>query len=531
MQRIPVAVIGGSLVGLSAAVFLAARGVPAVVIEKHRGSSPHPRAIGYTEHTLEQFRAVGLGDRIPQVEPGLRLRRVSVESLTGAWSAESSWTPGEDAGTEPELSPCTGAAIAQDKLEPILRERAVELGARLMLGTELVSFHQTGEGVVLDLMERDTLRRFQVLAEYVIAADGARSPIRERLGIAREGVGAFGTMRSVMFRCAGADAVLDRGFQQFEIDQPGFRAFLTTYHDGRWVLMFNDDAERDEAELVRAIERALGQSRERMPFEIITTGRWEMAGRIATRYSEGRIFLAGDAAHQLPPTRGGFGANTGIDDVYTLAWKLQIVLSGRSRPALLDSHHEERRPIGWLRHQQTFARPDYAKRIAHPPKDVALIGNAAMELGQLHRSAAVIGAVDELPPAAHPDTWAGQPGVRAPHAWVKQGEATISTIDLFTCGFTLISEDAGWIEAVRAVEAVEATGSVAGIAGLTIHAVHVGHGVTFVEPGAFRDRFGVSGQGASLVRPDGIVAWRSDGPVDDRAATLIAVLRQVAALA
>ncbi|MFW1582034.1 FAD-dependent monooxygenase, partial [Vibrio parahaemolyticus] len=84
----------------------------------------------------------------------------------------------------------------------------------------------------------------------------------------------------------------------YEIEQPDFRAFLTTYGDSRWVLMFDDDRERSEAELRMAVLRALGRE---MAFEIVTTGRWEMAGRIADSYSQGRIFLAGDAAHQLPP--------------------------------------------------------------------------------------------------------------------------------------------------------------------------------------------------------------------------------------
>lgn len=195
------------------------------------------------------------------------------------------------------------------------------------------------------------------------------------------------------------------------MEQEGFSAFLTHYPDGRWVLMFADDAERDTKALGAAIRRALGQD---LSFEILATGRWELAGRIAELYSQGRVFLAGDAAHQLPPTRGGFGANTGIDDAWNLAWKLQMVLSGQVGESLLDTYTDERQPIGWLRHQQTFARPDYKRWVDLAPQ-TELYGAQALELGQLVGSAAVIGAGESLPPAADPSVWAGQPGTRAPH--------------------------------------------------------------------------------------------------------------------
>src|SRR5580700_11709115 len=92
--QVPVLVVGGGLVGLSAAMFLAWRGVPTVLVERHAGSSPHPRAIGYTPRTMELYRAVGLGSRIPEAPPGFRLRRVRVESLAGEWfEEEAPWTP------------------------------------------------------------------------------------------------------------------------------------------------------------------------------------------------------------------------------------------------------------------------------------------------------------------------------------------------------------------------------------------------------------------------------------------------------
>lgn len=518
MQHIPVLIVGGSLVGLSASLFLAWRGVPNIVIEKHEGSALHPRAMGFTERTMEYFTAVGLGEQIPQVVPGTRLRRAVVESLAGHWIRETEWTPDGGAPAQGDVvTPHTGAAIPQDKLEPMLRARAVELGSQLLQGTELMSFDQDADGVTAVVRDRSSGEERSIRAAYLVAADGASSGIREALGIAREGVGYLRTVGSVLFRCPEADQFLERGFQQFEIEQAGVRAFLTSYGDGRWVLMRTDGQDLDELQLDPFIRACLGKD---FAFEIITTGRWEMAGRIATRYSMGRVFLAGDAAHQLPPTRGGFGANTGIDDVWNLAWKLAMVVDGKSSPALLETYDAERRPIGWLRHQQTFARPDYAKWLKGPMEPHPLLGDMAMELGQLHRSAAVIGASDDLPPAAHPNEWAGQPGVRAPYLEMTAPAGGLSTLDLVGKQFTLFAEDSTWIEAAAHLRVSS---------GVPIFAVHVGKDVQ-ANLDDVRRRLGITSAGASLVRPDGIIGWRSVGGVPDVDAALGDALHEIASL-
>lgn len=506
MQHTPVLIIGGSLVGLSASLFLAWRGVPHILVEKHAGSSPHPRAMGFTETTMEHYRAVGIAERIPQAPAGARLRRVKVASLSSDWISESDWTPGQAAQRAPDLSPCTGAAIAQDKLEPILRSAAQEQGAEHRYGVELVHFVNGAEGIEAVLRERGSGIETTVTADYLIAADGATSTIREATGIARSGVGYLKTLRSVLFSCPQADHYLNRGAQQFEIEQEGFRGFLTTYGDSRWVLMFEDDRNRSSDELSEAVQRALGAN---MPFDLITTGQWEMAGRIAEKYSEGRVFLAGDAAHQLPPTRGGFGANTGIDDVWNLAWKLDRVLSGAAPSTLLDTYSAERRPIGWLRHQQTFSRPDYARWVGDGYTPEALFGNDAMEFGQLSRSPQVVGADASLPAAASPAQWRGQPGTRAPHAWIMQHNARISTLDLFGRDYVLLTANDAWRAMAQA---------------LPLACILVGSDVQFLPEASFAGLFGVGQDGAALVRPDGIVAWRTSSALTAAAADAIAAL-------
>lgn len=487
----PILVVGGSLVGLSTSLFLGWHGVPHILIDKHPGSSPHPRAMGFTETTLEHYRAVGIADQIPQVAAGTRLRRVTVDSLVGDWKGEQAWTPGEAPPRQLEQSPCTGAAIAQDRLEPILRAAARAHGADLRASTELIGFQMTEGGVLAQVLDRSSGHRYEIGADYLIAADGANSPIREALGITRSGIGHLGVLRSVLFRCPEADAFLRRGAQQFSIEHEGFRGFLTTYGDSRWVLMLDGDEERTEAALRAAIRRALGAD---MAFDIITTGRWEMAGRIADTYRQGRVFLAGDAAHQLPPTRGGFGANTGIDDAWNLAWKLQRVIQGKAVPALLDTYDAERRPIGWLRHQQTFSRPDYAVRAGAAFVPEALFSDDALEFGQLVRSPAVAGAGPELPPAATPQQWAGQPGTRAPHVWVDNAGQRMSSLDLFGGEYVLLTANPDWRAAAGR---------------LRLRSIAVGDEVIFPPSHPFADVFGVPASGATLVRPDGVIGWRS----------------------
>jgi putative polyketide hydroxylase len=599
-----VLVVGGGMVGLSAAAFLAWHGVRTVLVEKHPGSSLHPRAMGFTTRTMELYRAIGLGQQIPQIPPGFgRPRRVKVESLAGKWAPEDvAWTPdvpdAAPAGKPPaEYSICTGAAIAQDRLEPIIRAKAMELGADVRLSSALVSFEQDAGGVTALLRERDG-REYAVRADYVIAADGHASPIREALGIGRDGRGFLRTIRSVLFR-APLEQYLESGISQFEIQQSDLTAMLTTYRDGRWLLMFSDDEERDEPTLKAMIHKATG--RPDIEIDIITTGRWELSALIADRFTSGRVFLAGDSAHTLPPARGGYGANTGIEDAHNLAWKLAEVLAGTSAPELLDTYDAERIPIAWLRHGQIFARPDYARFARPADRSVPIIDDEAMELGQLYRSAAVLGADEDLPPALLPDQWAGQPGTRAPHVWVSEAGKRVSTLDLVQPDWVLMTQDQRWCAtAVQMSERVgievrcrliggsaepsepATAGSVLDLPIERIAADPRGRSVldaslpqvmshanyeTFksmslrqlqplsqgqltdealatakselatvidggtlrdpVDPDAFLIAFGIGPTGASLIRRDGYVAWRSTGFPSDPAPELADALRRV----
>lgn len=412
-EQTSVLVVGGGLVGLSAAVFLSWRGIPTVLVERHAGSSPHPRAIGHTPRTRELYRAVGLEPVLPPAPGrlGAGVRRVRVESLAGEWFEELHWSPQprSDQPPEPtiEYSPCGGIGLAQDQLEPILRQKAVELGADIRFATELLSFTQGRDGVQGTMRSADG-ETYTVRADYLVAADGHRSPVREALAIGRGGRGYLHTSRSVLFR-APLQQYLESGFCQFVLDQPGLGGMLTTYGDGRWALFLTgDDTERDENTLREMVLRATG--RPDIDVEIITTGRWEVSASVTERYSDGRVFLAGDAAHTLPPNRAGYSASTGIEDAHNLAWKLDSVLAGESTPALLETYEAERRPIAWLCHNQIFAHNDGQNPRA-AGENAAMIDDKAMAFGYLYRSGAVLGADANLPRPYGPKS---APGSREP---------------------------------------------------------------------------------------------------------------------
>ncbi|KAL1985318.1 hypothetical protein VTN96DRAFT_7996 [Rasamsonia emersonii] len=534
-ESTPVLIVGGSVVGLTAALCLAFHNVPVILIERHPGSSlSHPRAIGYTSRTMEIYRAFGIDhDKIPQVPPDFKLRRARVESLAGTWYEESEWMEKKMMEEEKssfsflDFSPSLGGVIAQDKLEDILRETALQRGGvDLRYQNTLVDFEHDDDGITALVRNDKDGQEYTLRASYLIAADGHRSPVREKLGIQRAGRGHMQTTNSVLFRARPSiDEYLQRGVSQFSIDQQDFKAFLTSYRDGRWVLMFpdDDDVDRDEETLKSLIYRAVGRSD--LDVEIITTGRWEMTALIAEKFQSGRIFLMGDAAHTLPPNRGGYGANTGIADAHNLAWKLAAVLSGVSMPELLETYDHERRPVAWLRHQQIFARADFKAYLGDNVKlSDEVIDDIAMELGQRYRSKAVLlGADDDmLPPALRPDQWAGQPGTRAAHFWLTKPDGKkISSLDLFPRCWVLLSESAEWKAA--AVQASQESG-------IHVEPVHVGVDVQLDDDVAvFLQAMGISAPGgASLVRPDGYIAWRATELSSDPLATVNDVLRQVA---
>jgi putative polyketide hydroxylase len=239
-----------------------------------------------------------------------------------------------------------------------------------------------------------------------------------------------------------------------------------------------------------------------------------IGAQLAQQYRMGRTFLVGDAAHIVPPT-GGLGANTGIQDAHNLAWKLAAVVRGEAGPALLETYHDERRPVGLLTMEQALAR--WGSRVGEASEASApLMDYAAVVFGYWYRSTAVLGVTEDARPAYLPSELTGQPGTRAPHVWLQRDGERLSTIDLFGRHYVLLtgSDGAAWVDAARSV-----TDS-------RVDAHRIGGDGDLADPdGSWAGAYGVSNRGAVLIRPDGFVAWRSVDAVDDPVQRLASVLR------
>ena len=509
-REVPVLIAGGSLVGLSTALFLGSHGVESLVVERHEGTAIHPRAAHFSQRTIELLRSVGLEDEVvtaSELEFVQNGAIVSVESLGG--KELEYYFRHINEGVE-ELSPSPRLFVTQIGLEPLLQRRAEELGARLEWGTELVSFETDGDGVAATIRRRADGAEETVRARYLVAADGARSPVRERLGIPLRGRGSFSNSITIYFRADVNELVGDRSLSVvyvFHPNQQGFFRFSRAGDAGFLVVNATLDANgtrnrdlwaaADDGQCVEYVREALGAPD--LPVEIENVQRWNASAEWAERFREGPVFLAGDAVHAMPPT-GGFGGNTGIQDAHNLAWKLAFVLDGAAGDGLLDTYDAERRPVGEFTVEQAYTR--YVVRL-DPELDnkenlMPYVPEHVVELGYRYRSSAVVSEPGDWAVSEDPKEPSASPGTRAPHLALDDGR---STLDLFGLRFVLLAgpQGVGWRAAAEQ-------------AGLDAHTIGAA---------GFGELYGVGDEGASLVRPDGFVAWRTrDAAGEDAAAAL-----------
>jgi hypothetical protein len=250
---------------------------------------------------------------------------------------------------------------------------------------------------------------------------------------------------------------------------------------------------------------------------------WDAEANVAARFSQGRVFLAGDAAHVVPPN-GGFGGNTGVQDAHNLAWKLAMVMNGQAGPQLLETYDAERRPIGAFTVDQAYGR--YATRVV-PERGTQnvkpIVDDLRIEIGYRYVSSAVIGGAADEPLVEHPDELRGAPGTRAPHVVLEREGAQISTLDLFGGHFVLLTGPDGGVCRAAAKEAAQ-------LLDVPIDVWQVGGERGLGDPdGRFLDAYALGAAGAVLVRPDSFVAWRSDGSATADARTLRRALSSILA--
>ena len=438
---------------------------------------------------------------------------MAVETLAGK---EVAWYIANLNEGVTDVSPTLRVFITQSLLEPLLKTRAFELGAELRFGTDMVSFEQDSEGVTAVIRERDTGQTATVRARYMVAADGSHSRVRETLGIPMRGHGVFSKSVTIYFHADVAALLRSRNLSVIYVLNPvlrGFFRFEKPFNSGFLAINSVGDPAHPvtdvstgltEARCLELIHAGLGV--DDLPVAIDSVMHWDASADFAETMRQGSVFLAGDAAHVMPPN-GGFGGNTGIQDAHNLAWKLALVLNGTAGPELLSSYQDERLPVGAFTTEQAYSR--YVTRAA------PYLGTTGMqpvendlnvELGYCYRSAAVIGGgADTRDTREHenPRESKARPGTRAPHLFLERSAEPISTLDLFGRNFVLLAgpEGKAWCEASEAARATPPR--------VPLIAYRIGVDGLTDPQGNFAEAYGITGSGAVLVRPDGFVAWRA----------------------
>src|SRR5580693_893141 len=517
-RRLPVLIAGAGVGGLSMSAMLARHGVDSLLVEKRRATFVYPKARNLNFRSLEILRHLGVGDAVDQVAEHIsmmvRKETLSNPEQSGVFDAASTLASAEGLSPEPY-----GRYCPQSRLEPILLDETRRRGSEVRYRTELVSFTQDETGVAATIKDLDSGVTSDVLADYMIAADGTHSPIRCKLGISTSGFGRLPIFVVFMyFRAPWRQFVPDLGDGDgvqitnpdvngiFIVAKGDLGVFAATYFPSRGETVDQFTPERCRQMLLAAIGAPID-------VEIVDVGPWQPSEQVADQFRCGRIFLVGDSAHTMPPLKGG-GANSAIESAHNLAWKLAAVLKGTAGPGLLDTYHAERHPVGRFAARQSLTGPamSFLSLEDDRPKlpaeeDLPLF---YMIAGYKYCSSAVVS--DRATPA-DPDAvqlveteelW-GEPGTRVPHTWVQGGEGPrVSTLDLLGRGFTLFVGSAGtpWTNAADAL---------CKSLGVSVGVRSVGADADFRDvDGRWAALTGLRPDAALLVRPDDFVAWRAD---------------------
>ncbi|KAF1023921.1 MAG: 2,4-dichlorophenol 6-monooxygenase [Paracidovorax wautersii] len=526
-----VLIAGGGPCGLMLANELGLRGIRCLVVDAKPGTAFNPQANATQARTMEHFRRLGFAHEIralglPPDHPtdiayftrytGHELARIRLPTATEAVAQVRAMTGSWSAAELPHR-------VSQKFVEAVLRRHAQARASNdVRYGWRLTRFADEGAFVSATVRHNDSGQTQEVQASYLVGADGARSFVRQQLGIEwggetgiqREFMG--GKMFALYLRCPQFLSALPhpKAWMYVAVNAER-RAFMASV-DGQGEYAFHaalrpgEDADGwTEADARRVFTEVVGQA---LPIEILSMGTW-LAGHalVAQRLRQGRVFIAGDAAHLFTPT-GGLGYNTAIEDAVNLGWKLASVIRGQAPPALLDSYEAERKPLAErnTRYARRFAdsvglftaRPELEENSVRGQAERQAAGQHFHEHARLEFNIPGVtfgGRYDASPIIAHdsaplpPDepnayTPTASPGGRPPHAWLDDGR---SLFDSFHTEWTLLAlgsqpPDTEAFEAAARDLAVDLR--VVRLADASLRAL-------YKAP-------------LALIRPDQIVAWR-----------------------
>ena len=541
MRKIPVLISGAGSVGLSLAAELGWRGVQCLAVEQEGGLNPHPRANAVANRTMEYYRRWGIDEAIsnagvPPEHPAnyywvssLHGRKIHGISLPPFKKIREIQNPGGYAKEEHMWSPYLKTITGQNELETIILQFIQQLECvDFRFNSRLMDFHEDQHGVTCLIKHAETGQEEDIRTQYLLACDGGRSMVREKLGIKLTGHADMANFVSIYFKAP--DFMNSHNFGNANIYFPlhqKYAGYILNWDGGTtftYHLKLKESQHWKEIDPIQAIHSVLGRS---LTIKILSTQPWSAHALTAESYGRDRTFLVGDAAHLFTPT-GGFGMNTGVSDALDIAWKIQATLQGWGGQNLLRSYSIERQPIGvrnTLEASDCFNQLDEVMqhgdeldidgykgerlRQALGTKLKAqekLISSSGTLLGYRYKHSPIIIKDASPEPKDDPRVYipTARPGHRAPHIWLEEG---ISILDLLGPNFTLVC----FKKSPKHVANFEKIAKEIGF-------------LVKILPLDDREAAKLYGSNFVLVRPDLMVAWRAN-ELPERPKSILDIVR------